>query len=143
MVALPLVFRDKLPSAEPVVYPAVFLLSLFASSLVVLPAPGVELVVASETGYVYLVGSDGQTLWATNLRTPVRSLAVRHGEAGPGPIAAGTDEGAVFVLSARGEVLGRWTGGSGAVKLLAADLAGAPALVVGDQAGTVTALAWP
>ncbi len=90
-----------------------------------------EVIACSDTGYVYAVDADGETVATQNLDSAVLNLAVVEGEDGP-MIAAGTLSGMVYLLDAGLSEIGRFPVGSQVNWVSAA--------VMGDEARIVAAL---
>jgi len=94
-----------------------------------------ELLVSSLSFNVYCLDGDGAALWRTALPNQVRTLTVLAGE--PRMLAAGCDDGAVYVLGAAdGRLLGRFATGGRIIDLAPA---GSGQVVASSEDGQVYA----
>lgn len=98
-----------------------------------------ELLIGSETGYVYLVGAEGKVIAQHNFQDTVTDLAV-VGFGGPRLIAAGCDDGAVYLMDAAGAEAGRFVLGESVSMVQPVQVAGGQ-LLAAAGAGQLVLLA--
>ncbi len=103
-----------------------------------LPAEGLEVAVASDTEFVYLLGPDGGTIAQRDLGSAPLNLAVL---AGKGPLlAAGCRDGMVYVLDSSLAVHGRYPLPAQVNSVIAARTGDGGLIIAGTSDGQVTAL---
>ena len=102
-------------------------------------ASGLEVAVASDTEFVYLVGNTGATLAQRDLGSAPLSLAIVE-TAGPRLLAAGCRDGGVHLLDGALDVRGCWRAGSQINSVATVRRPGGSLVVAGCADGRVVAL---
>ncbi|MFW6156969.1 MAG: FG-GAP repeat domain-containing protein, partial [Armatimonadota bacterium] len=98
-----------------------------------------EVVACSDTGYVYAVDADGETVATRNLDSAVLDLAIVEGDGGP-MVAAGTLSGMVYLLDANLAEIGRFPVGSRVNLVSAVTMEAGAQIVAALEDGRVVAV---
>jgi outer membrane protein assembly factor BamB len=100
-----------------------------------------EVLVASETGYIYCLNGEGKELWRALVGSVVRDLAIAdlNGDGKP-EVLCGAEDGTTWVFSGAGEPIESLASDSGVVHVAACPCAGHALALSASRSGVLTAL---